>query len=456
MSTGTGDARLGPLRRGIVRRSAWVLADQLLSSLTNFALMVAIARVLDAEAFGAVGIAFALYRFVLGVGTGLWVVPVMVTHAGAPAEDRRRQVSRAAGATLLTGLVASVPIVALALALDGPLRGALLGVALCLPGLALQDGWRQGFVAMGEPRTAAVNDLAWAAGQALCVAVLLVRVDEPPIAAVVLAWGLPGVAAAVLACVQARSAPRVAGTVDLAREHRRLGPRFAGEFVVNSGQSQITLFTLAALAGTAATGGFRGSQVVFGPQRVVSNGLQLAAVPEAVRLRDHPRRMRRITTALSATNVAMVLGAGAVLLALPVRWGEELLGATWTEARPLLVPMVAYGLAGAVASGPSVGLRAVGAARTCLRNQTFTSVLALVLTIGGTIAFGASGAAWGLAVATAAGATRWAFDWHRHDGTLAEDARTEGARSAQQGATAPEPTVEVDGEAGAPRPTTVR
>jgi O-antigen/teichoic acid export membrane protein len=413
---------LGRARSGIVRRSAWVVADQLLSSITNFALMVAVARVVDAEAFGAFGIGFALYRFVLGVGTGLWVVPVMVTHAAAEGHARRHQVSRAAGAALLTGVVAAPPIAALGLALDGPLRGALVGVALCLPGLALQDGWRQGFVAMGEPRSAAVNDLAWAGGQAACVATLLLAVEEPSVLAIVLAWGLPGAAAAGLACVQARSLPRVVGTLGLAREHRRLGPRFAGEFVVNSGQGQLTLFTLAAVAGTAATGGFRGSQVVFGPQRVVSNGLALAALPEAVRLRDHPPRLRRITGLLSGVNVAMVVAVGAVLIGLPETWGRELLGETWSEARPLVVPMIAYGVAGAIASGPSVGLRAVGAARACLRNQTLTSVLALGLTVAGTFLAGASGAAWGLAVATTVGAVLWVLDWHRQDGTVLDEA----------------------------------
>lgn len=402
------------------------MTDQVLSSVTNFALTVAVARTLDADAFGAFGIAFALYRFVLGVGTGMWVVPVMVTHAGAPRDERTARVARAAGATFVTGVIALPLIAALALAMHGPMRGALLGVAVAMPGLALQDGWRQGFVAMGQPYKAAVNDLAWAGMQALAVLGLIALVEDPSVFAIVAAWGLPGSLAALLGGLQARTAPRVRGTVALARQHRRLGPRFAGEFVVSSGQGQISLFALAAVSGTAATAGFRGAQVVFGPQRVLSNGLQLAALPEAVRLRQRPASVRRLTGLLSGVNVVMVLAVGTLLVALPESWGRELLGETWSEARPLVLPMVLFGVAGAIASGPSVGLRAMGAAATCLRIQTTTSVTALAATIGGTLLAGASGAAWGLALATALGAALWVRDWSRHDGVPVDEVQRAG------------------------------
>jgi O-antigen/teichoic acid export membrane protein len=235
----------------------------------------------------------------------------------------------------------------------------------------------------------------------------------PSIFPLVLVWGLSGVAAGIFGCLQAGSWPKVGITRELWRAHRRLGPRFVGEFIVSSGQAQLTLLFLAAYAGTAASAGFRGAQVVFGPQRVLTNGLTLGLLPEAVRLREDRRRLRGVVLALSTSCVVIVALSLVVLLALPDRIGVELLGQTWIDAQPLLLPIGLYAIAGSIAAGPSVGLRSIGDASACLRNQSIVSVTALVTTVIGIVWTGSSGAAWGLMIAGWIGAAVWTLSWSR-------------------------------------------
>ena len=49
-----------------------------------------------------------------------------------------------------------------ALVLGGPVGRALLALAVCLPGLLVQDCWRFAFMARGTPRSALLNDGVWA------------------------------------------------------------------------------------------------------------------------------------------------------------------------------------------------------------------------------------------------------------------------------------------------------
>ena len=55
-------AALWPLVRGAVRRMGWGVADQGMSSLTNFAVNIYIAHELGAAAYGAFVLAFVTYH----------------------------------------------------------------------------------------------------------------------------------------------------------------------------------------------------------------------------------------------------------------------------------------------------------------------------------------------------------------------------------------------------------
>ena len=389
------------------------MVDQALSAITNFALAVLVARTVSAEEFGAFGIAYAIYMLARGLSDAMWAAPVAIRHAASEPEARLDQVAASAGAAFATGTLAGLATLVVGLLFGGAIGEALVPLAICFPGLLVQDCWRQGFVTHAQPGKAAVNDLVWAILQLAGVASVIAVSGGTTIAPLMLVWGLSGTLAGALASVQARRAIKVRGVMRMVRDHRHLGPQFAGEFAANNGQAQVTLVALAAVSGTTATAGFRGAQVLFGPQRVLSSGLTLAVLPEGVRIRSRPDRLQWLVRALSVFNTAIVVVMGIVLLALPTSIGEALLGDSWSATSPVILPMLAYSITGTASSGPSIGLRVIERASTCLRIQLLVSPLAIVATVIGMIAAGAVGAAWGLAVAGAAGTVLWVTSWRR-------------------------------------------
>ncbi|MDR2986820.1 MAG: hypothetical protein LBV34_18475, partial [Nocardiopsaceae bacterium] len=68
---------------GVGRRFGWGLADQAVSSLTNFAVSLYVARTLGAVQFGAFALAYVTYSFVLNASRGLATDPLLVRFSGA-------------------------------------------------------------------------------------------------------------------------------------------------------------------------------------------------------------------------------------------------------------------------------------------------------------------------------------------------------------------------------------
>jgi O-antigen/teichoic acid export membrane protein len=405
-------ARVSNLMRSpATRRSSVALLDQALSSITNFVLSVMIARAVSAEEFGAFGIAFAMYMLARGLSNALWSAPVIIRHAASEPDERLEQVAISAGTASVTGVLAGAIMLVASLVIGGSVGAALVAVAVSLPGLLLQDAWRQGFITHARPGLAAANDGAWAVLQLAFVGIVIAQSDQPSVGALTLAWGLAGTLAGLLACLQGRRAPALSGGWQMVRDHRHLGPQFAAEFALTNGQAQVTVVGLAAISGTAATAGFRGAQVLFGPQRVLSNGLLLAVLPEGVRIRRSFSRLRFLVRALSAVNTVLVLAVGAVLLALPDSVGEAILGDTWADTRPVILPMIVFGVTGTIVSGPSMGLRVLSKASVCLRNRVVIAPVTIAATIVGMLVAGAVGAAWGMVAAGLLNVVIWVRSW---------------------------------------------
>ena len=73
---------LRKLRSHAVRRMGWGLADQIVSSLTNFAISIYVVHSLGAVQFGAFSLAYVTYGFALNASRGLATDPLMVRFSG--------------------------------------------------------------------------------------------------------------------------------------------------------------------------------------------------------------------------------------------------------------------------------------------------------------------------------------------------------------------------------------
>lgn len=386
--------------RALARRSGWAFADQAVSSLTNFALSVAVARAVGVREFGAFGLAVALYLFLVGLSRAIVSEPLLVRFSDARPAERRSAVRQSVGTAVLLGTALGAVTAAGGRAVPGPVGTALLPLGLALPGLLAQDAWRFAFLAGARPAAAVVNDLVWAGAQVVLMGAVLAVGGS--VGTLVAAWGLSAAVAAVVGAIQEGGAPAPLAARSWATAHADLASRFTGEFLVRQGVRQLTVYAVGAAGGLSAVAAIRGAQVVFGPLHVLLAGVQLMAVPEAVRLaRRSLASLARAVRVLAAALAALGVAAAGIALVLPDSLGLALLGDSWRAAAPVLVPQ-ALVMAGVGASSAYVaGMRAMSAASRTLRSRVATMPLFVAGGTGGAVVSGAAGAIAGIALAQA-------------------------------------------------------
>ena len=418
--------------RQIARRAGWGVADQALSSLTNFAVGVFVARQLGPTEFGAFSLAFATYLLALNASRGLATDPLTVRFSDASAETWREAAAAAAGTAALIGVILGAGCVLAAVVLDNAVGVAFLSLGLMLPGLLVQDSWRYIFFAARRGRDAFLNDLVWAILLGPFIAAVMVT-GRIHVQWFVLAWGAAALVAGLFGAVQAGTLPRLSLVGRWYRSHRDLGVRYFGENITFSIAVQVRLYGLGALAGLAAVGALRAAELLLGPVNLIIMGIgSLMAIPEGVRLVGQGlSRLRRFVVGLAIllASVAMLWGLAVALV--PDQLGERLLGATWAPAASLVVPVTLMIALQGVWCGAWTGLRAMGAARRSLRAQLLGSSAFLVGALAGAALDGAEGAAWGSAAGNLITCCIW---WWEFRGATRE---FEAARpSSEAGATA--------------------
>jgi O-antigen/teichoic acid export membrane protein len=424
VSTGTG-FRGGA--GGGVRRLGWGVADQALSSLTNFALAVLVARAVSTSALGAFGLVFTTYTITLGATRALCQEPLTVRYSATPVREGSTGVAAATGVALVLGTVAGVVCIAAAFAFGGTLRGSLLVLGIGMPGLIVQDTWRTAFFSCLRGRTAFGNDLVWALAQVVLVAAVLVA-GTRSVPAFIAAWAGAAAFAALFGIVQSGFVPRPGRTRWWLSHHRDLGPRYLVEFLARNAAQSGAMYTTAAFAGLAAAGALRGAQVVLGPLNVLNMGVTAPAVAESVRItRRSPRRMKRAVELLAVALVLVFVTWGVVVYLLPASVGEALLKRSWHPAHDVIPAYTAVMAASGMLTAATVGLRAMAAAKRSLRSRLVTGVLAVAGGTVGAATYGAVGAATGLALGLWIGGIQW---WQQLGAAIAEEEERRAAADA--------------------------
>ena len=387
-------------------RAAWGLADQVFSSLTNFALAAVVARNTSPREFGSFAVIFSTYILILGVSRAATTLPLLVRFS-AVGDDEWRDAARAASGTAVVIGVAAAALCAAAAAILPGTRGALLALAVCLPGLMLQEAWRHAFVAKGTPVNAFINDLLWTVVLVPAL-VFAARGGDGDAAMFVLVWGIAGSVAAAVGAWQARAIPATARARGWLTHHRDLSWRQVGEFLANAGSTQAVVYASGAVSGLSSTAALRGGQVLLGPLHVAYQGVWIVGLAELVRVLE--RRPHLFTRVAVASSLALGVG-GVVYVGLFLAFGDSLgplvLGQTWPGAREVLVPMSLVAISWGLWLGATVGLRALQEASRSLRVRVIVSVMNVVGGIGGLLVGDAVGAAWGLGITYVIGVGLW-------------------------------------------------
>ncbi len=394
---------------GGAHRAGWGLADQSLSSLTNLALGVAVARAVSPGEFGVFALALTAYWLALGTSRAIATEPYVIRYTDAAADARRNAMSAAAGTALAAGVFAGVVLVLIGSLAGRGVTTPVLAMGIVMPCLLLQDFWRFAFFVEGQGSAALMNDLCWAVGFALFLAMLAGQ--SAGAGWYILAWGGAAAIAALYGARQLRTIPNARASARWLREQSDLAPRYLAEFWTTLGAGQLSFYIVGAVAGVASVGAMRAGQILLGPLHVLFMGLGLTAVAEGVRLlKISPRELHHGAKMLSALLAGAATVWGSLLLLLPDDVGTALLGQSWPGGREVVL-YLALAMAGSGAmAGAFAGMRALAAASLSLRVRLIGAPL-IILAVGvGAIVNGAVGAAVGLAIAQwCTAAVAW---WH--------------------------------------------
>jgi hypothetical protein len=389
-------------------RIGWGLADQALSSATNFAVGVLVARSVSTAAFGSFSLAFTTYLIALNVHRGLTTDPLTVRFSHVHQRTWRPAAAAATGTAFQVGVLFGIVCLVAGLFATGPLRVSLLAVGATMPGLVLQDAWRLTFFSNGKGSRAFLNDLVWASVQFVTFGILL-ALGHGTLGPLVLAWGGAACLAAAVGAVQARMLPRPSEMLAWLRAQRDLAPQYLGVNLTVSGASAVRMYGLDAVAGLSAVGSMRAAELlVVGPLNVAFQGIHLMAVPEAVRmLRRGVRRLLATCVAAGGGLALVALGVGTAVLLVPDRLGEAFLHEAWGPARTLLLPSTIVAVAIGLTAGAEIGLKALAQANRSFWARLLGSCLTIGGVITGGILDGAHGAVWGLAATQLAATLIW-------------------------------------------------
>ncbi len=392
---------------GFLRRFTWGLADQAMSSLSNSAVSLYIARELGAKEFGAFSLAYVTYSFALNASRGISTDPLVVRYSATDLPTWRRAVASSSGTAAVMGIIAGSCVLVAAMFLTGTTRLAFIALGLTLPGLMLQDSWRYAFFALGRGGHAFLNDTIWTA-LLIPGLVALHKTGHANVFTFVLTWGAAACVAAAIGPLQTRVIPSMSMAASWVSRNRDLGPRYLAENTANSASSQLRAYGVGIILGLAAVGYVQFSSTLMGPFLVVLTGISLVTVPEAARvLRRSPQHLRLYCLVLGFSLAIAAMGWGAALLVALPRGLGNLAGAIWRPTYPLVLP-VTIGVAGAcLITGASAGLRALGASRRSLPAQIFMSVTYVIASMLGAVYDGAVGAVIGTAAAVWVAAGVW-------------------------------------------------
>jgi O-antigen/teichoic acid export membrane protein len=378
------------------RRPVLGVADQLLSSGTNFLTAFVASWALAPEGFATFVVSYAVVTVVLALGRAV-IGEVLLAYLPTVAAGERPAIVRSStGAALVLGLAGSAVCLAGGGIGHHTLAG-LLWLAPWVPIALMQDARRFVFLSQGAPGRALVSDGAWAAAQVVVLGLFALN-GTFSVAGLATSWGVGALTGLLVAAAIGGGSLRPCCPKAWARRTRSL----SGWFVLTSVLGQCEIYAVLVLAGTllapADAAGLRAVQLlVFQPTATVAAALLVLVTPlvaGAVARRDveAARHARRFATIASAALAA------AVLAVIPLR--HTLLGLLfpqYTEFAPLVVPIALQSALYVLGVPFHAQLRGFHRARSLFGLQVLGSAVLVGAATAGMGFGGVVALAWGLA-----------------------------------------------------------
>ncbi len=378
------------------RRIGFTFLDQVVSSGSNFALGVVIARLSGAAEFGDYVLTMMIWLVVVGVHRALITEPIIVVSHEV--DDHRTLLRRGVNAELLVGALVSIVVAisgALAMAAGAHIGALVLSLAPWFPSLLLQDYWRAMAFQRQRPALALVNDLVFAGVQASAIAVFL-ALGWRSAEYVITAWGVGATAGALLGFAWSPAKERVIRGWHLLARLWPLSRWMLADFLAGFASYYAYLAFVALLISRYDYGGFRGALNLMGPVYVMVLAGGNLGLPEASRRRnrDDPHVLWRFARSLSFGMSACV-GLYGIGLALTASWLlTEVYGAEFARFAPLAALAALQELIFVSVFGQGIVLKAAGRVRRLWVLQVLVAVASVVSMVVLVTWFGTIGAGW--------------------------------------------------------------
>lgn len=380
-------------------RAATGIADQIISSGTNFATGFVAGRLLDATLFAQFVIALSAAYIALGVQRALVGDPLLAYSAGFEEPERRRMAADATATALWLGVLATGLGVA-AWATGWSLTRDMIWLAPWIPAVLVQDAGRYVYLAARRPDQALVLDVIWALVQAATVlGVWLLARPGPGLLAA--AWGFGALAGALASLAISRRVPWRGSPRAWARESGHLSGWFTPTAILSQTQYQAVLFLVGGLLSADALGGLRGIQlVILQPVQTVMLAVTSLMVPHAARLYASGDRKSLSSSTWRLGAVFLVLGLATVVL-VPLRAQFlQLVLPKYVGFAAIVPAIVAQAIVYAFVAPFVSALRGLQRARDLFVIQVLFALLTIAGVIIGARWYGVVGAAWGLTIAS--------------------------------------------------------
>lgn len=405
------------------RRAVLTLFDQGVSSISNFAVTVVVARLAGAAGLGYFSFAYAAWQLLSAFHRAVVTDPMTMTGDVRVSTERGR-IRQGLAAELLLGasgaLVAAIVGASLEAAGQRGYGTAMMSLAPWIPVLLLQDYWRWIGFMIRRPGQSLLNDTVFNCVQgAAFAAVFIFHVHSLPV--IVAAWGLGGLAGAAWGAVQYRVTPALGGGWSLLTARWGVSKWLAGDTLLNSAANQSSIFIAGAILGPVGLGGLRAARtLVTGPSMVLVQAGGSIGLPEATNA--YARKGWRGLSAVSRIITALGLVSTGACVAAVVVWGPTLLrvvyGASFARYQ---TAAVLYGVALMLVSlelGPLLVLKATRNTHWTFAIQIINVVTSVGSALGLALAYGVDGAA--AASTIRCGASAAGCAWFKRKCRLAE------------------------------------
>jgi O-antigen/teichoic acid export membrane protein len=380
-------------------RFAAGLAVQVFASATNFALSILTGHAAGPSGLGTVYAGFAAYAATLGLQRAFVTTPLISSTTTTSGGQKAEATSAA-----LTLVVTSSVLASVGFGVAGVLLGGTIGTGLVLfapwlvPALT-QQFWRAAFFRDDRTRRAVVNDFVWFA-VLMAIAPLALRAGSER--AVVIAWGLGSLAAAVLALNAVR--PRIVSLRKALRWWRREASSFGSWLALQETVFIVVGFVLVAvmaeILGGSDLGGMRAAESVFAPISLIAPAILLPGLPAMARARRRTYgEARSLAVRLSSAALLLTSLYFVAMIVLSENVLGWVFGSGFSEYDFLVWPMGLWQMAAAAAIGFSILLQAEQRGKALTAAGVLGSVSGLVLVSLFALNYGVSGAAWGLTLA---------------------------------------------------------